>query len=88
MIYDLIKFPLFTEKSRLIENKYTFAVDKKAKKPDIKRAIEEIYKVNVEKINIIKVRGKKKRVRTQVGKTSSFKKAIVTLKKGEKIEFA
>jgi len=88
MIYDLIKYPLFTEKSKLVEDKYTFAVEKRAKKPDVKKAIEELYRVKVEKINIIKVKGKKKRVRVQTGKTASFKKAIVTLKKGERIEFA
>ncbi len=89
--YEIIKYPVITEKSTAIfgqENKYCFAVDKAANKYTIKKAIEFIYKVTVLKVNVVKMSGKKKRVRRQLGRTPDWKKAIVTLKEGDKIEFA
>ncbi len=89
--YEIIKYPVITEKSTAIfgpENKYCFAVAKGANKYSIKKAIEFIYKVTVLKVNIVKMSGKKKRVRHQLGRTPDWKKAIVTLKEGDKIEFA
>jgi large subunit ribosomal protein L23 len=86
--YDVLKKPLITEKSTslLQENKYTFEVDPRANKTEIKQAVQSIFKVKVEKVNTMRVKGKTKRVRNIPGKTSDRKKAIVTLRKGDKIE--
>jgi len=88
--YDVIKSLLRTEKSSAYEpeSKYLFLVDKAANKIQIKRAVEELYKVKVKNINTFITRGKLKRVRYQLGKTPDLKKAIVTLKEGQKIEVA
>ena len=67
-------------------NKYLFWVEKGANKIEIKQAVQDIYKVKVDKVNTIMMRGKLKRVRYAVGKTSDWKKAIVTLKEGSKID--
>ncbi|MCM8772396.1 MAG: 50S ribosomal protein L23 [candidate division WOR-3 bacterium] len=86
--YKIIKHPIITEKSTLLEkeNKYVFCVDSKANKNQIKKAIEEIYKVKVEKVFVINVPPKKRRYRFFIeGYKSGFKKAIVKLKEGEKI---
>ena len=87
--YDIIKTPLITEKSTILEekeNKYAFLVDSRANKDEIKRAVEEIFKVKVIRINTSYLRGKIKRVGRHSGKTRDMKKAILTLKEGEKIE--
>jgi large subunit ribosomal protein L23 len=86
--YDVLKKPLITEKSTslLQENKYTFEVDPRANKTEIKQAVQSIFKVKVEKVNTMRVKGKTKRVRNIPGKTPDRKKAIVTLRKGDKIE--
>uniref|UniRef100_A0A7V3ZW16 Large ribosomal subunit protein uL23 n=1 Tax=candidate division WOR-3 bacterium TaxID=2052148 RepID=A0A7V3ZW16_UNCW3 len=80
--------PILTEKAlRLREyNQYVFEVKKEANKIDIKRAVEELFKVKVEKVRTINMRGKPKRIGLFEGRTSSWKKAIVTLKEGERIE--
>lgn len=85
---DILIKPVVSEKSTAYNTvgKYVFRVSSKANKYIIKKAVKEIFKVTAEKVNIINVRGKKKRVRYQYGFTPSWKKAIVTLKKGEKIE--
>ncbi|HPS20232.1 MAG TPA: 50S ribosomal protein L23 [Candidatus Omnitrophota bacterium] len=85
---DVVKNMMRTEKgtNMLSQNKYVFKVDKKANKIEIKKAVEELYKVKVKDVNVINVRGKKKRVRFKEGMTSSWKKAIVTLKPESKIE--
>lgn len=85
---DILIKPVVTEKSTglLAENKYTFIVDLNANKTEIKKAVEDIFKVKVEKVNTMRVKGKLKRVRQFVGRTSERKKAIVTLKEGDKIE--
>jgi large subunit ribosomal protein L23 len=88
--YDIIKALLRTEKGTLVEKyrQYVFEVNPKATKADIKKAVEEIYKVKAQAVNIVNVPGKLKRVRTKYGYTSDWKKAIVTLKEGNKIEVA
>lgn len=89
-IYTIIKKPMFTEKGAALKeslNKILVEVSKDANKIDIKRAIEEIFKVKVEKIATIHERGKWKRYGKSVGKRPDTKKAIITLKKGEKLEF-
>jgi len=86
----VIRSPLITEKATRLaekENKYLFEVDNRANKIEIKSAIRQIYKVTVEEVNIVNQCGKWKRVRQQPGMTAAYKKAIVTLKKGDKIEF-
>ena len=87
--YQIIKSLLRTEKAATLYepyNKYLFLVDKYANKFQIKKAVEEIYKVNVKTVNSLVSRGKMKRVRYQIGKTADNKRAIVTLKEGSKIE--
>ncbi len=86
--YDIIKSLIRTEKSTLYEpeGKYLFLVDNAANKIQIKRAVEEIYKVKVKSVNTFVSSGKLKRVRYQLGYTADVKKAIVTLKEGQKIE--
>ncbi len=86
--YDIIKTLVRTEKGTLLEpqRQYLFAVAKRATKIDIKRAVEEIYKIQVQSVNTQIVAGKRKRVRQEFGYTDDWKKAIVTLKEGQKIE--
>lgn len=87
--YDIIKVPLITEKSTILkerENKYAFLVDNRANKDEIKRAVEEIFKVKVLAVNTSYLRGKIKRMGRHSGKTPDIKKAVLTLKEGEKIE--
>lgn len=86
--YRVLRKPLVTEKSTslLQDNKYTFEVDVKANKTEIKNAVESLFKVKVEKVNTMHVKGKLKRVRQIQGRTPDRKKAIVTLKQGDKIE--
>ena len=67
-------------------NKYLFWVAKDSNKIEIKKAVEDIYKIKVDGVNTITMRGKSKRVRYAVGKTPDWKKAVVTLKEGNKID--
>ena len=86
--HDIVKGLLRTEKGAdmMPFNKYLFWVDTKANKVEIRNAVENIYKVKVGKVNTINVKGKPKRVRYAVGMTSGWKKAVVTLKEGNKID--
>lgn len=88
--HDIIKSLLRTEKGVALGayNKYIFWVDNSANKLQIKKAVEEIYKVNVTKVNTLNMSGKPKRVRYHLGKTSAWKKAMVTLKSGNSIDVA
>ncbi len=86
---DVIKAPIITEKSATQAQDgrtYTFSVDVKANKIQIKQAVEAVFNVKVESVNTINVKPKKKRVGRYVGKTSKVKKAIVKLKEGSSIE--
>jgi large subunit ribosomal protein L23 len=85
---DIIKALVRTEKSTVVEpqGKYLFLVANESNKIEIKRAVESLYKVKVADVNTMITRGKMKRVRYQVGKTPDTKRAIVTLKAGQKIE--
>ena len=89
--YDIIKKPVITERSMsgIAENKYVFEVQGDANKVEIKKAIEEIFDVTVIKVNTINVCGKAKRTGAYpMGKTASWKKAVVTLTEDSKeIEF-
>ena len=89
-IYAIVKRPLFTEKGALLkegENKILVEVNTDANKIDIKKAVEEIFKVKVDKVATINTTGKWKRQGKSIGKRPDRKKAIITLKKGEKLEF-
>ena len=85
---DIILRPVVTEKSvdLMQENKYVFKVRMDANKIDIKRAVEEIFKVKVVGVNTMRVKGKEKRMGRSVGRTSDWKKAIVELTAGDTIE--
>jgi len=78
---EIILAPVVTEKSNsdMQEGKYTFKVAKKATKVEIKNAVEKLFEVKVLKVNTITVKGKEKRVGVHLGKTSDWKKAIVTI---------
>ena len=81
MAEDIIIAPIVTEKSNdgINEGKYTFKVNKKATKPEIAKAVEKLFEVKVLSVNTMNVSGKTKRVGRNVGKTSAWKKAIVTI---------
>jgi large subunit ribosomal protein L23 len=85
---DVLIRPVISEKSvgLVEENKYTLWVAPEANKIEIKHAVEKMFKVKVAEVRTINVKGKMKRVGRYTGKTSDRKKAIVTLKAGEKIE--
>ena len=85
---DTIISPNITEKSTSFSdfNKVVFKVDRGANKNSIKKSIEKIFKVNVIKINTINIKGKTKIVRNQKAFKSGYKKAIITLKKGQNID--
>jgi large subunit ribosomal protein L23 len=87
--FEIIKTVRLTEKgTRQSEkyNQYTIVADRLATKPQIKQAVQELFKVKVVAVNTLNVRGKLRRQRTtQAGKASDWKKAIVTLKEGDKI---
>ncbi len=82
--WSILKERVISEKAFFEQEKgkYVFKVDKNANKPEIKKAVEELFGVKVEKVNIINVKGKTKVFRGIKGKRPSYKKAIVTLKEG------
>ncbi|TDM12845.1 50S ribosomal protein L23 [Macrococcus lamae] len=86
---DVIKRPVITERSSeaMAEDKYTFDVDTRANKTQVKIAVEEIFDVKVDKVNIMNYKAKKKRVGRHNGYTNKRRKAIVTLKEGSSIDF-
>lgn len=86
--YNVVKTLIRTEKGTFLEaeRKYLFQVAKEATKISIRKAIEDIYKVKVQDVHTLVVPGKKKRVRQVLGRTSDWKKAVVTLQEGQKIE--
>ena len=89
--YSVMLGTVFTERSTDLQerqNKYTFKVHPRATKIDVKQAVEQIFKVHVTKVNTVKMPGKWRRVRLQPGYTASWKKAVVTLKEGDSIDFA
>ena len=87
-LYDKILFPVVTEKSTNLSelNKITFKVPDGANKKNLKKNIEKIFKVNVTKVNIINKQNRIKYTRGRKVKVSGFKKAIITLKKGQSID--
>ena len=89
-LYDIILTPLFTEKGAKLketDNKVLLKVAKDANKIEIKKAVEEIFKVKVDSVRTINYKGKQKRLGRYEGKRPDWKKAIVTLREGEKLDF-
>ncbi len=89
-IYNVIKDPHVAEKGNLqkeLFNQLTFKVDKRANKVEIKNAVERIFKTKVLDVKTMNIKGKKRRVGRNAGKRSDWKKAIVRLAPGEKVEF-
>ena len=89
-IYDIIRKPLVTEKSTAASehNKVVFQVADEANKGDVKRAVEALFKVKVESVNTLRVKGKTKLFKGRKGSRSDMKKAIVTLAEGQMIDFS
>ncbi len=90
-LHQIIKKILITEKSNIdreVANKYYFEVDRKANKVEISNAVEKLFKVKVTDVRVFHVLGKKKRMGKVMGQKSSWKKAIVTLAEGSRIEVA
>jgi large subunit ribosomal protein L23 len=87
-LYEVLRRPLITEKNTMVsvQDKYTFEVAPSATKPMIRRAVETLFKVDVTGVNTSTVQGKLRRVGKSRGTTRSWKKAVVTLKPGQRIE--
>jgi len=88
-LYEVLRRPLITEKMTILQgaNKYAFKVAPKATKHQVKTAVEAAFKVNVTGVNIMTVPGKERRIGRRIVMTPSWKKAVVTLMPGQKIEF-
>jgi len=89
-VHDIIISPLVTEKSTIQregQNQYSFRVEKRANKIEIKEAVERLFKVKVREVRTVTVRGKVKRLGRRFGKRPDWKKAIVTVKEGDRIDF-
>ncbi len=89
-IYEIIKQPVVTEKTTKISenNQFVFKVQNTSSKLDIKKAVEKIFKVKVKSINTIKIKGKTKVFKGTKGKRNDYKKAIITLKSGETLDYS
>jgi large subunit ribosomal protein L23 len=88
-IFQVIKRPLLTEKSTRKKeeiNEVTFEVDRRANRSEVKMAVQTLFKVKVQRVNLMQMEGKKKRVGKKAGKTADWKKALVRLAPGEAIE--
>lgn len=85
---DVLKKPIVTEKTTMLaeQRKYTFEVDRNANKIQIKQAVEELFDVKVEKVNVINMKKKPKRVGQYLGYTKGVSKAVVTLAEGHSID--
>ena len=84
---DVLKKPVLTEKSLALQTKYTFDVDLDANKTEVKIAVEKLFNVKVEKVNIMNVKPKAKRMGRYEGKTNKRRKAIVKLAEGNSINY-
>lgn len=87
-LYEVIRAPLVTEKSTMASehNQVVFKVPLNASKPEIKTAVEDLFKVKVKAVNTLRLKGKTKRFRGKLGKRSDMKKAYVTLEEGHSID--
>lgn len=89
-VYEVLKRPILTEKSAYQSdelNRYTFEVDVRANKHQVRQAVEEVFDVKVVDVNMMNVRGKTRRLGRHMGRRPSWKKAIITLADGESISF-
>ncbi|MBI4213821.1 MAG: 50S ribosomal protein L23 [Chloroflexi bacterium] len=86
--YEVLRRPVITEKSTMLAEggQYVFEVARRANKVEIRRAVEEIFRVHVRAVNVVRVEGKLKRMGKTRGLTASWKKAIVSLQQGDRIE--
>ena len=86
--YEILRRPIITEKSIMLQeqSKYTFEVALRANKIQIRQAVETAFDVNVVAVNTMRVRGKMRRVGRNQGRTRSWKKAVVTIQEGQRIE--
>jgi len=87
-VFEIIRSPLITEKATAVSqyNQYVFEVASNATKPEIKQAVEKLFKVTVLGVNTVLTKGKTKRFRGRVGRRQDFKKAIVSVKQGQTID--
>lgn len=88
--YKIIKRPIITEKSTMLKelaNKLVFEVDRRANKIEIKKAVETVFKVKVHKVHTINMKGKRIRYGRFVSRKPDWKKAVVTLAEGERVEY-
>lgn len=88
-VYEVLRRPLITEKSTILQdghNKYAFEVDRRANKPQVKAAVEESFSVKVTEVNMLTVKGKRKRFGRKLVQGPSWKKAVVSLQAGDKIQ--
>ncbi|MBA4393799.1 MAG: 50S ribosomal protein L23 [Desulfobacca sp.] len=88
-MFQVIKRPLLTEKSTRKKeeiNEVAFEVDRRANRSEVKMAVQALFKVKVQRVNLMQLEGKKKRVGKKVGRTADWKKALVRLAPGEAIE--
>ena len=88
--YDLIRCPVITEKTSLqneLYNQVTFEVDRRANRIEIARAVEKAFNTKVARVRTMSIKGKTKRLGRNIGKRRDWKKAVVTLMPGERIEF-
>lgn len=88
--YDTVVSPIITEKTTIVSenNQVVFEVPLSASKPEIKEAVEQLFKVSVTAVNTLRVKGKTKRFRGRPGRRNDVKKAVVTLKDGDSIDIA
>ncbi|MHB1133422.1 MAG: 50S ribosomal protein L23 [Chloroflexota bacterium] len=87
-VFDILRRPIITEKgtAQLAQSKYTFEVDQRANKHQIRDAVRAVFKVDVVTVNVASVPGKRRRVGKHYGMTPEWKKAVVTLKEGQRID--
>lgn len=83
-----VKNPIISEKAVQLSSlgKYIFLVDKTATKPEVKKVVEGVYKVNITNVHIVNIKPKKRRLGRSIGVKSGYKKAVVTLKAGQKLD--
>ena len=88
-VFQVLRRPLITEKNTILQdaqNKYAFEVDRRANKAQVKAAVERSFSVSVSDVNVIMVKGKRKRFGRRFTRRPSWKKAVVSLKAGDKIQ--
>ncbi|MFH1559879.1 MAG: 50S ribosomal protein L23 [Chloroflexota bacterium] len=88
-VFEVLRRPLITEKSTILQdghNKYAFEVDSRANKPQVRAAVEKSFSVKVTEVNMLTIKGKRKRFGRKLVQQPSWKKAVVSLRTGDKIQ--